>query len=98
MRESQFQEQVVELATLYGWKHFHVYDSRRTDPGWPDLILVRVPELLAVELKTQRGRLSPAQEQWIHDLMDCGIETYVWRPSHFDAIHERLKRLTPGAT
>jgi hypothetical protein len=90
--EKAWQEQVVQLATLYGWRHFHVHDSRRSDPGWPDLVLVRAPALLAAELKTDRGRLTTAQAEWLALLDACGVETHVWRPRDFDAVHARLRR------
>jgi hypothetical protein len=90
--ERQWQAIVLELATLYGWTHFHVYDSRRSDPGWPDLTLVRTPELVFAELKTDRGRLTPAQVRWLQLLTDCGQETHGWRPRDLDVVHERLKR------
>lgn len=91
MTEKQWMEQVIELATLYQWQHFHVYDSRRSDPGWPDLTLARPPDLLFAELKTDRGRLSAAQRVWIEALRDCGQEIHVWRPRDFEGVHERLR-------
>jgi hypothetical protein len=90
--EKAWQEQVVELATYYRWEHFHVYDSRRSDAGWPDLTLVRPPELMFAELKTDRGRLSGAQRRWIELLRACGQEVHVWRPRDFEAVHGRLKQ------
>jgi len=83
---------VIELATLYQWAHFHPYEMRSSDPGWPDLTLARAPELLFAELKTERGRLTRAQAWWIELLRSCGQEVHVWRPSDFEAVHERLKR------
>lgn len=90
MTEKAWQEQVIEMATLTRWRHFHVHDSRRSDAGWPDLTLVRPPELLVAELKTDRGRLSPAQRDWLALLEACGIETHVWRPRDFDEVWARL--------
>jgi hypothetical protein len=90
--EKQWQAMVIDLATLYGWVHFHVFDSRRTDPGWPDLVLARVPQLLVAELKTDRGRLARAQEDWLELLRACGVETHVWRPRDLQAVVARLSR------
>lgn len=83
--------QVVELATLYRWRHMHILDSRGSDSGWPDLTLARAPELLVAELKTDGGRLSTAQRDWLALLAACGIETHVWRPRDFDEVHARLR-------
>lgn len=92
--EKDWQLQVLELAGLYGWMTYHTYDSRRSNPGWPDLVLCRpqTGELIYVELKTDRGRVSSAQKLWLEALEACGQEVHVWRPRDFDAVHERLKR------
>lgn len=100
--EQQFQTQVIELAQYGGWAHYHPPDnltvamrSGRTRrqavvKGFPDLTLVRAPELIFAELKAENGRLSPEQRDWLHQLELCGIEVHVWRPSDFDAVHARL--------
>lgn len=68
LREADFQAQVAELAGYYGWRTYHVFDSRRSNPGFPDLVLVRAPELIFAELKTRTGRVSAAQRDWLADL------------------------------
>lgn len=92
MLEAQWQEQVVKLATLCGWRHFHPYSMRRSDPGWPDLALwrPRTQEFFLAELKTDRGRLSPDQKRVIADLEACGLEVRVWRPRDFREVATRL--------
>lgn len=68
LNETAFQGHVVGLAGFYGWRDYHTLDSRGSKRGFPDLVLVRPPELLFVELKTDTGRLSTEQEDWMHDL------------------------------
>lgn len=94
MDEATWQAQVLELAGLSGWTHFHPYNMRRSDPGWPDLVLCRPPELIFVELKTDRGRVRPEQTVWLERLEACGAEVYIWRPRDFDEVHQRLRRRT----
>lgn len=79
--EKQLQEAIIELATLLHWRHFHAHDMRRSDAGWPDLVLVRGGRLLVWELKAERGKLSPAQEEWLGILggVAC-VEVAVIRP------------------
>jgi hypothetical protein len=58
LRESVFQDQIVGLARFYGWDRvYHTHDSRRSHPGFPDLVLVRGPELVAPG--RLRGRPRP---------------------------------------
>lgn len=66
--ESAFAVKVENLLTLYGWRWYHTHDSRRSPAGFPDYVAVREAELLFIELKAERGRLRPAQAEWLEDL------------------------------
>jgi VRR-NUC domain len=90
--EAAFQQQVIQLSKYYNWISYHTHDSRRSAPGFPDLVLVRPPEILFVELKAEKGRVRPEQQEWITALHACGLEVHLWRPSDFDVLHERLAR------
>ena len=91
--EKDFQQMVLNVARPCGWQTYHTYDSRRSDPGFPDLCLVRGERLLFVELKTVKGRLRDAQKDWLALLtkVPC-VEVYLWRPTDWDAIVEILSR------
>ena len=91
--EKDFQQMVLNVARPCGWHTYHTYDSRRSDPGFPDLCLVRGERLLFVELKTVKGRLRDAQKDWLALLtkVPC-VEVYLWRPTDWDAIVEILSR------
>lgn len=91
LSERSFQAAVVELATLLGWRCYHVLDSRRCEAGWPDLALWRPPRFLLAELKTERGRLRPAQERTLAELRACGLEVQIWRPSNWPEIEKTLR-------
>lgn len=80
MTEKEWQALIVEHARLHGWSGYHQFDSRRSQPGWPDLVLVRPPELLMVELKSASGKLTPEQADTLTSLAACGVETAIWRP------------------
>jgi ribosomal protein L37E len=92
--ETRFQNAVLTVAQLCGWRAYHTHDSRRSAAGFPDLVLVRPPRVIFAELKTRTGRASPAQLDWLQLLRDCpGVETYLWRPADWDTgeIVRRLK-------
>lgn len=85
--EDAFQRQVLGLARYYGWRPYHTHDSRRSHPGFPDLVLVKPPRLVFAELKAERGRLRPEQAEWLEDLRAvAAVEVYLWRPSDLQAI------------
>lgn len=89
--EAAFQDQVLGLARLYGWRGYHTHDSRRSSPGFPDLVLLRPPRLMFAELKTATGQLRREQDEWLNDLRQVGaVEVYLWRPDQLQAIAELL--------
>ena len=91
--EQAFLALVLELAAWCGWRGYHTYDSRRSAPGFPDLVLLKPPALLFVEVKTATGRLTPTQRAWLEALGQCpGVEAYCWRPHDWPAIAARLQR------
>lgn len=80
--EAYFQAFVIALARRLGWASYHTFDSRHSQGGFPDLVLVRCQRLLFVELKSEKGKISPEQQTWIDMLAFVpGVEAYFWRPS-----------------
>lgn len=92
--EKQFQAQVLDLARLSGWLVYHTHDSRRSAPGFPDLVLLRPPRLVFAELKTEKGRIRPEQRAWVEALSGCtqAPESYLWRPRDLEEVQGILKR------
>lgn len=87
LTERQWQQQVLELAQWLGWRCFHPYTSVRSTPGWPDLAMVRSGRAIFAELKTERGKVTPAQRDWLADLGAVpGVEAYLWRPRHWEDV------------
>jgi hypothetical protein len=85
--EATWQAQVVDLAELFGWFVYHNPDSRRSNAGFPDLVLIRPPRVLFIELKRETGRLSPTQREVIDALEACpGVEVHVARPSDWERV------------
>jgi hypothetical protein len=96
MTEQQLLGAVKKLAMLTGWLPYHTHDSRRSDAGWPDLVLVSVRQrrILFVELKSRTGRLRPQQGVWLGVLRAVGMETAVWRPA--DWLDGSIERALKG--
>lgn len=96
MSERQLQDQIIELAERMGWKHYHVYDSRRSVAGFPDLVLVHPKQRRVVwrELKSETGTTTPEQKVWISTLLLVGEDVDVWRPR--DWVSGRIERELRG--
>lgn len=88
--EAAFQDLIVQLARWCGWRVYHTHDSRRSDAGWPDLVLVRNRVILFRELKARRGRMTEEQQHWGCLLLRAGQSWAVWRPEDWDLICETL--------
>jgi hypothetical protein len=96
MTEQQLTDTVVELAKFHGWKVVHFLPAKlrgkwRTpvqgDIGSPDLLLARRGVVLLVELKTEKGRVMPAQNEWAAAI---GAIYRLWRPSDMTEIRAVL--------
>ena len=94
--EAAFLDKVVRLAKDAGWMVYHTYDSRRSEAGFPDLVLAhRDHGVIFAELKSASGKLTPAQQKWQNELSDatrlsdCAgdryIDVLVWRPADWDS-------------
>ena len=90
MTEEQWLQQVRELARLKGWLNYHTRSSHRSDPGFPDLVLVRGHRLIFAELKREKGRVTASQRTWLAALEETA-ETHVWRPSDWERVEQILK-------
>lgn len=83
----------MQLAKLSGWTCYHTYRSDKSEPGFPDLLLVRPQRVIFAELKTDRGKLSQPQRRWLELLGGCdSVETYLWRPMMWAQIEKTLAR------
>jgi hypothetical protein len=88
--EADFQAWIIDLAGIRRWAIYHTYDSRRSNPGFPDLVLVR-ERVLFREVKTEGGVLTGAQSAWLNRLTRAGADAGVWRPSDRRSIEKELE-------
>jgi hypothetical protein len=94
--EKAFMADVIREAKRSGWRCYHTYSSKRSEAGFPDLILIRGKVLIAAELKTNTGKLTPAQDEWLqlfNGVTGCyGVE---WRPRDWPTIEGWLREGEP---
>ena len=92
MTEKDLTRAVADLARMYGWHRYHTHRSDFSPAGWPDEVLCRPPRLVIAELKSDKGKASPAQQEWL-ELLDRVevVEPYLWRPADLDDIARVLR-------
>lgn len=87
MTEDVLQKHVIRLATSLGWSVYHTHNSRRSQPGYPDLHLWHPKHgQLFRELKTMKGKQSPDQIRVEAELRAAGADVGVWRPADLDGL------------
>lgn len=90
LSEAQFQQRILDLAALTGWRVYHHPDSRHaTTAGLPDLILLHMAtgRIVFAELKKVDGRVRPAQAEFLKAAArDPRNEIALWRPADWDQV------------
>jgi len=80
---------VRRLLRDLGLRGYHTHDSRRSESGYPDWTITGTRTIFR-ELKTQRGKVSRAQQEWLAALTAAGDDADVWRP--MDLLTGRIAR------
>ena len=96
--ERAFQAKVVAFAKRHGWKCYHTYRSDRSEPGFPDLVMIRpasngqAARIVVAELKAGKNECTPAQREWVALFLAANVPTYVWRNTaeHWEQIRRVL--------
>jgi Holliday junction resolvase len=79
LSERQWQSTITKRLTEEGYRHQHVYRLRTSDgnwrtsttaKGWPDIVALRGPYLLAIECKGPAGRIEPGQIEWLESFAE----------------------------
>lgn len=92
MSERDFQAAVIAFAKWHGWSVYHTYRSDRSEPGYPDLTMVRNGQLVCAELKSTKGRLTSEQVDWLARLgLVPGVVAEMWRPADWERVEEVLR-------
>jgi hypothetical protein len=101
VNEKDFQHLVFQLALWTGWRVNHQLPAQNAAGRWrtatqghagfPDLVLAHPTRgVIFAELKSATGRVSESQRAWLDTLEQAGAEAYVWRPTDWEFIKQRL--------
>jgi len=80
MSEEDLMKRVKRLCRDLKLLAYHTYDSRQSPPGYPDWHIVGRGRSIFRECKTEMGRTTKDQDEWIARLRDAGHDVDVWRP------------------
>ena len=98
MTETELKDIVISVAKRYGWLIHHDLPAQNNrgrwltniqgDAGFPDLLMVHPVsgKILAVELKSEHGKLSPLQKRWLMAFDASEVFNSVWKPSDMEYI------------
>lgn len=89
MLEEDLSQQVYALSQALGLLRYHTYRSQRSEPGFPDEVLVG-RKVLYRELKRAGKNPTTAQQKWLDKLAATGADVGVWRPE--DLVSGRIQR------
>jgi len=87
LAEAGLLDHIRALARRLGWCCYHTHDSRKSEPGFPDLVLTNGRRVLFLECKTSTGKVTEAQAQWLALLgHSTPLDARVVRPQDLGAI------------
>ncbi len=97
--EADFKDMVISVAKRYGWLVHHDLPAQNSrgrwmtnvqgDAGFPDLFMVHPFQggrPLVIELKAEKGKLTPGQKIWLNACEMAGCHAAVWKPSDMEYI------------
>ena len=97
--EDEFQESILGLARVTGWRAYHVSNVKKRlrgpgGRGFFDLVLARArppwrPAVFA-ECKVGRNKRTEDQEEWARIMLAAGHDVRLWRPENWDEIEATL--------
>lgn len=92
LKEREWQKQVERWLDVYGYWWMHIPSNvivctrcghknyRGIKRGFPDILAIKPPHILWIELKRERGQLEPEQTQVGQMLLACGQRWIHARP------------------
>lgn len=89
--EKQFESQVKGLAKTFGWLYYHTWRSIHSPAGFPDCVFVKGERIIFAELKSEKGKVSESQWEWMEALARTKVEVFLWHPSEFYHIADILR-------
>ena len=91
MTEKELLRSIVAAAKECGWRVWHPWLSIHSARGFPDLFMAKGGRALAWELKTNKGKVTEAQQEWLEALVQVpGVDARVVRPADLEQAYRAL--------
>lgn len=88
--ERAYMAELVDVLGRFGWRSYHTFDSRHSVAGFPDIVAIKGSRLLAIEVKSDTGKVSAEQREWLVAFANVeGVDAFVIRPA--DDLSELLE-------
>lgn len=84
--EAALQAFVVKQARSKGYLAYHTHNSKHSDKGFPDCVILGGGRLIVAELKVRKGWPNPAQRLYLDAFVEARAETYLWLDGDGQAI------------
>lgn len=92
VNENELLANIRQACAAMGILVYHTHRSERSEPGFPDLVLIGSHGVHFRELKTDKGKLTSYQQHWMTSLLTVGVDAGVWRCEQWpDQIMRELK-------
>ncbi len=78
--EAWLEEQVRSACKALRLRRYHTHRAQHSPAGFPDDVIVGPTRMIYRELKRQKEKPSPDQQEWLDDLARVGQDVGVWRP------------------
>jgi hypothetical protein len=92
MTEKELARFVQDAAKTFGWRRYHTHRSDFSPAGFPDETLLRGDRLVFAELKSESGKVSPLQQEWLDELAQVrSVTAHLWRPVDCDDLVRVLR-------
>lgn len=107
LTEKAIQRGIRDYLGSLGYRTYHTWLSKNSDPGFPDLFAVNGKgHLIVIECKGKNGRVSIEQEDWLtcFSVVDGCLLAAVVGPTDtldwmgYDTALRRIKEVTDAAT
>lgn len=92
--ERDLQQAIYDAARELGFLAYHPWSSKHSAKGFPDLVLIGYGACLAIELKSEKGKATEAQIEWLLAFQTVKkVYAFTIRPHQQDALIFRLRQL-----